>query len=345
MPLDRKAVMEYADKHWFTPCDDGLIYSYMAKGSAIHVEQEKQRLEREGKLSGSGWKAVLLPEVDANNHVVDGKERGCFIRPNPDGEEIIAGKKPAALTGKFDIVAFYERTGEHDGLVDCAHYVSRCLTAGGVKINHPGVPGLVSELRDRRPDTRTLGLEITRAQGDRIMNTGVMKPGDLIAYVHEDPKTHSRGYAHSALYTGIDAHNVHRLTCHTTARFKEFFFHTPWNITVDPEWRFTLIHFSDDVFPPLPQPSRFQVTQGATAEVWDFKPNGHIVRGHGSSSPHQVFGARPGDRGYWVIHGLNLFVFWPRTGQVASMGFVSLDDTDTFPVTIDGQPATMQAVS
>ena len=191
MPLDRTKVMNYVKKHWFTPCDDDLLYSYV-KGT-VNVKNERHRLQQAGKLPGSGWIAVLLPELDADNHAIIGKEKGCFIRANPNGQEIIAGTKPEQLTGKFEIVPFYQHAGEHDGLVDCAHYVSRCLSAGGVRINQPGVPGLVQELRMKHADTRTIGLEVTLEQGNRIMHTGVMKPGDVIAYVLEDPKTHVAG--------------------------------------------------------------------------------------------------------------------------------------------------------
>jgi hypothetical protein len=346
MRLDRKKTMEYARTHWFTTCDDNLIYTYV-KGT-VDVRKEQARLQREGKLPGTGWRAVLLPELNASNQVVPDKERGCFIRANPSGQEIIPRTKPPELSGRFDLVTFYQHAGEHDGLVDCAHYVSRCLTAGGISINHADVPGLVHDLREGSKYsrfTRTLGLEVTRESGDRIMNSGVMEPGDLITYVHENPKTHVRGYQHSALYTGFDAKNkVHRLTCHTIARFNEFFFNTPWNITVDPEWRFTLIHFLDRGFPPLPQPLRFEVTQGGKSEVYDFKPDGHVGRARQPLPSRPAFGVRPEDRGYWFIHGFKLFVFWPVTGQVATVGFVSFDDLGNFPIDIDGKPAQMRSL-
>lgn len=342
MSLKRHELENYARKHWYTPCHDGILYSY-TKGN-VKVEAERQRLQKQGKLPGGGWRAVLLPELDSDNKVVLGKERGCFIRESAQGEEIVADIKPAELKGKFDIVPFYQVAGDHDGLVDCAHYVSCCLSAGGVPINQPGVPGLVHELRARH-DTRTLGLEITLDRGQRVLNTGIMKVGDIVAYVHDDPKTHQRGYAHSAIYMGLDAKKrVHRISCHTTARFREFFADTPWNITVDKDWRFTLIHFADEVFPPLPQPLRFEVVQGRTSEVYDFKPKGHVVRFRGPASAHQAFGARPEERGYWFIRGFALFIFWPKTGQVARVGFASFDDVGKFPISIDDRPATIRSL-
>jgi hypothetical protein len=344
MSLNRSKVEAYVKEHWFTPCDDGVIYSYV-KGT-VHVEAERKRLQKQGLLPGSGWQAVLLPELDAKNEVVMGKERGCFIRRNPLGQEIIAGTKPPELSGKFDIVPFYQVAGDHDGLVDCAHYVSRCLTAGDVSMNQPGVPGLVQQIRARH-DTRTLGLEVTLDSGQLVMDTGVMKFGDIIAYVHEDPKTHQRGYAHSAIYTGFDENEkVHRISCHTVARFNEFFFDTWWNITVQPDWRFTLIHFADDVFPPLAR-SKFEVVQGGKREVYDLQPHGRVVRAQGTASAHKPLGALPQDHGYWFVRGFKLFVFWPRSGQVAEIRvFDTTPDTDVgFPITLDGLPATMLPAS
>src|SRR4051794_6391236 len=123
MPFDRTLAEKYVREFWFTPCDDGKIFSYV-KGT-VDVPTEQRKLEKQGKLPGAGWRSVLLPAVEGGV-VVSGKERGCFIRPNPQGEAILApAAVPPEWAGKWDIVPFYEVAGAHDGLVDCAHYVSR----------------------------------------------------------------------------------------------------------------------------------------------------------------------------------------------------------------------------
>lgn len=334
MPFDRTAAEKYVREFWFTPCDDGKIFSYV-KGT-VDVPTERRKLEKQGKLPGSGWKAVLLPAVEGGK-VVSGKERGCFIRPNPQGEEIPApAAVPAEWAGKWDIVPFYEVAGAHDGLVDCAHYVSRVLTRGNVVVNHPGVPGLVQALRNRQ-DTHTLGLEVPLTSGNRIMATGVMQFGDVIAYFHTDPKTGQRGYAHSAVYVGKDAGGQHSLSCHTVARFKGFPDGATWNITTDADWRFTLIHFidKDETFTPIPQPLRLQVTRGTVSEVYDFRPNGKVARGRGTGGTVRSFGSGPADHGYWFLRGFNAFVFWPRTGEVAKIGVGSLAAGQLLSMTVD----------
>lgn len=333
MPLNRATVKEYVLKHWNTPCDDGILHSNI-KGT-VSVETERKKLERQGKLPGTGWRAVMLPEVTAGGSLVPGKERGVFLRSNPAGQKIVGGRVPPDLDGRFDIVPFYEVAGERDGLVDCAHYVSRVYTAGGVAMNHPGVPGLVQAVR-ARADTRTLGLEVPLAAGDRIMNTGVMQFGDLIAYFHADRSGH-RGYAHSAVYTGRDSRDnaTHRISCHTVARFDGFFDGATWNIDPRPEWRFTLVHFTDEAFPPIPQPLRLTVTRGGRGEVYDFKPGGKIARGPATA---RTFGTRPEDNGYWFTRGFTVFVFWPRTGEVAKIVFGDLSQGKVVSMTVDDVP-------
>lgn len=186
---------------------------------------------------------------------------------------------------------------------------------------------------------------MTLAKGQRVMATGVMKIGDLIAYVHEDPKTRVRGYSHSALYMGFNTkHKMHRMTCHTIARFREFFHNHPWNITVEPNWRFTLVHFSDETYPTLPQPVRLEVTVSGTTETYEFRSNGVVVRAR-AAHPHLTFGARPDDNGYWFSRGLGVFVFWPKSGQVARFGFTSVNDIKNGPATVDGHNATFREIS
>ena len=338
MPVDRNAIMKYAENNWFSPCED-RIYSRLWPGGVVNVDQERRKLQAAGKLPGSGWKAVLLPALDSSDQPIYGRERGFFIRPSTSGEEIIANFKPAELTGKFDIVPFYSKGDDvGDGFEDCAHFASRCLSAGGIQIDTASVPTLIQQLRfgAHAHVTRTIGLEVTLEQGERIMETGVMQPGDVVAYVQVSGKV--RSYNHSAIYTGFDPdYDVHRITCHTISRFHDSFYNDTWNITTEKDWIYTLVHFSDDIFPSLPQPLQLQVSKPGQTAVYQLSANGYAKR---SASKNVPAGIRPNDNGYWVWlpkkHAL--IVFWPQDGEIVSFDHVtsvSKDGLADARITID----------
>ena len=330
MTIDRDAMMNYADYRWCRPCHDNLIYSYIT--GTVNVETE--RAKRKSQLDGGVWDAVIIPDVDSSNQIVAEKERCCFIRKNPSGQPIPlpSATKPTDLSGNFDIIPFYQQKGEHDGLVDCAHYVSCVLSAGGVVLNHPGVPSLVADLQNGRFSkiTRTLGEKVTKQQGDRIMATGVMDRGDLVAY-------YQNGYDHSALYTGQDDTGIHRITCHTRSRYHGFFDGAEWSITDDASWQFTLIHFVDDFQPPTtPIPEWCSVTQGGNTEYYRFVSDGHVTRNKQGTSFKGSAGPR--DRGYWFVpQDSTMFVFWPAVGQVVEIDLAQLTvaGSDGISITID----------
>jgi Putative amidase domain len=340
MALDRNAMMKFAAEHWNSPCED-FIYSRLWPGDVVQVEHERRKLQAAGKLPGSGWKAVILPALDSDNNPIRARERGCFIRPNSTGEEIIANFKPAELTGKFDIVPFYTKgDADGDGFEDCAHFASQCLSAGGIRIDTGSVPTLIKQLRfgAYAQVTRTLGLEVTLEQGERIMATGVMQPGDVVAYVLVDGS--KRSYNHSTIYTGFDTKNkVHRITCHTTSRFHDAYYDDTWNLTTESDWIYTLVHFSDDIFPALPKPLLLQVTAPGESAVYHLIANGYAKRGATKNAPA---GIHPSDVGYWVWlpkkHAL--IVFWPKDGEVVSFDHVTSMTNEglagAHTITIDG---------
>ncbi|MEI8371528.1 MAG: hypothetical protein WCJ35_01710 [Planctomycetota bacterium] len=354
MPINRSATMDEVENRWFTPCSDNVIYAYRTnelthEGGNVQVDREQARLKKAGKLPGEGWRAVILPDVDSSGKPIPGlynNERACFIREDPNGETIAVPRGiPDALQGKFLIVPFYKcggisnNTATPDGLVDCAHFVSSCLTKGGVSVNQPGVQGLVDMLRHRQ-DTRTLGIKVTRAQGERILNTSIMDRGDVITFFHDG------GYQHSVIYTGRDGGGKHRIACHTIARFDQFFWNDPWHITNQPDWRFTLIHFDEPFTAATGNPQRCEVRLGGASEVYYFLSNGIAKRARGSKSSHQTPGISPHDSGYWFNQAFDAFVVWTMTGQVVKIP-VRMDlraDSvlaTSIPIDIDGIPGEM----
>src|SRR5262245_60422362 len=244
--MDRLATLRYAHDHWLTPCDDGFFYSYTTGGGVVHIEAMRKKLHAQGKLPNpETWRAVFLATLTG--------EQACFIRPSPTGQELSYPNKPRALQGRFEVVVFHE---DH-GLVDCAHFASKCLRAGGVKIpNETWVPSLVERLRNLQ-ETRTLGLKVTKDQGEAILATGIMRPGDFIAYWKPIARLGRTDYGHSAIYVGVDAdpdadpekqltrprrQGKHRIACHTASRYGASLFGEEWFLKEGDERRYTLIH-------------------------------------------------------------------------------------------------------
>jgi hypothetical protein len=76
--FDHSKVLDYAERYWMEPCDDGFICSSTTPGGRLSVDQKRQELYQKGLPPDCGmlhnptgcWQAVFLPD--------DG-ERACFI--------------------------------------------------------------------------------------------------------------------------------------------------------------------------------------------------------------------------------------------------------------------------
>jgi hypothetical protein len=345
--FDRNKVMTYAEDHWMFPCDDGFIYDYTSGTNKLVVEDVRKKLKKAGKLPDPDtWEAVFLPAKDS-------KERACFIRPNTTGGgELLSppdkqAKFPGKYQGRFDIVSFHE----DKGLVDCAHFVSRCLTTGGVDINYSYVPDLVQHLL-RMPTTtvRTLGIKVSFDQGLDILDTGIMAPGDVIAYWKYMAQEHRVGYGHSAIYAGKDdgEDGKHRITCHTVPRFKQYPFDENWGL-YDPghEKTYNFHHFvdtDDAISPPAARAlgGTFLIQQVSRKEYYQFNADGTCKKGpNAPTKAGQLTGAGM-QTGFWYARGLLAIVFWPQLGQVARFiapGMLLGRQVDCIPGQVNGHAA------
>src|SRR5207245_2574933 len=134
---------------------------------SVHVESKRKELNAPAK---DGWEMRFVPDGD-------GAEEAVFIRPKNPGETIP------------DLPGTWERKLIHGwkGLADCAHYLSKCLQAGGLTtVNERGVRGLVQTLQDRT-DTKTLADVVPQAAAQRVIDTDIFKPGDMIGYFNISP--------------------------------------------------------------------------------------------------------------------------------------------------------------
>jgi hypothetical protein len=112
-----------------------------------------------------------------------------------------------------------------DGLADCAHFLSRCLTAGGFSAQEISVPKLVEHLK-RRPDTKVLAERVTQERGQRIVDSGIFKRVDMLGYFNIDPRGDYGGrrqYSHSTMFVGkIRSGDVGRITSTRSRAFRDF---------------------------------------------------------------------------------------------------------------------------
>jgi hypothetical protein len=301
--FNRDDAVSYAADHWNTVCDDELIYLY---GGTINTRLKKRELRLPDPDS---WDVVFLPDPSSPRT----KEQAFFYRPT-DGDA-----PTPATRDQFELVKFHE----DKGLADCAHYLSKCLQAGGLKgFLHPGVPDLVSSLRGLS-HTKTLGNLIPGPNAQQVINTGIFQPGDVIAYYLKVPHNANEGtgYSHSTMYVGDN-----RITCHTLARFREQYNNSFWPLVSKEDalhWRYTLIHFADDDPPSVSGLTGliegwWEVDAGPEERFYSFQSNG-VVRftpHRPANTKHALAKGAAKESGYWYDLGVSLLIFWIDTGVV-----------------------------
>ena len=216
MGYDRDKAVAYADKHWNIPCDDGVFW---LTNERIDIATKRTQMKCS---AADGWQPM-------------------FVKGDGTDPEKAVFRRTVGSTIEEKIISPWA------GLADCAHFLSKCLSAGGAAINERGVRELVQTLQDRS-DTKTLCEKVPKDRAQQVIDTGIFKKGDMIGYYNEDPQgDYNRiGYSHSTMYVGkLDTAGVGGVTCHTVARF-------PPRSWVNDSWwlhdgyKYTLIHFSSD---------------------------------------------------------------------------------------------------
>jgi len=221
MSYSRNAAVDYAEKNWKTNCHDGVISIIGAP--IISVEAKKREF---GLTPPSAWSVEWMRNFqhdDGHGRLVTEQEAAAFVGP---------GRSIVFLQGWA-------------GLGDCAHFLTSCLTAGGVRdLKSDFVPYVNSFLRNL-PFTKIVGDELSQDGTRRIIEKRIMKQGDVILYfaVPGPGAELGGGYVHSAIFVSPST-----ISCHTISRWDE-----PWDAPHDGVgFRFTLVHFSHDD-PPIPE--------------------------------------------------------------------------------------------
>jgi hypothetical protein len=222
MPIDRNAAITYAKKLWNKGCDDEKIAI-----SSGWLNVADKRKEMKAPIA-EGWEVFFVankatPETGVFRRTVDGKME----------------QKPHVVVS-------------NDDLDDCTHYVSRCLVNEGIKLKETfRANELITALIDA-DSTKVLAERVARDDGQKIVDSGIFKPGDVIGFFN---KSKGDRYSHSAMFTGAATSTpgvVGGLTCHSDCRFGGLT--KAWNDDAGDGWflydkegqSYTLIHFSED---------------------------------------------------------------------------------------------------
>ena len=289
MRYDRDAAIGYARQYWDQPCDDGLFWR---TDYPVHIEKMRKLLRAP---SSEGWQARFVPDGLGSEHAVFQRE----VKGTLEEKEI----QP------------------WDGLADCAHFLSRCLTAGGFSVQEISVPKLVEHLK-HRPDTKVLAERVTQEQGQRIVDSGILKKGDMLGYFNIDPHGDYGGrrqYSHSTMFVGkIRSGDVGRITCHTKSRFAGLSsFPDEWHLS-DAAYAYTFIHISRDDRPQMSLRSTLhgwwkKTDRGDFYYLW---VDGRFAfTMHAARSPHES-PALSMETGYYFSEGGRITLIWRLTGDV-----------------------------
>ena len=221
MPLDRKAALDYAKKFWNRVTDDDRFWT---ENAVVLLDDKRKKMDAPAK---DGWEAFFVPNGT-------GGEKAIFRRT-------VAGK----TEDKPDPIATW------DELDDCTHYVCRCLLKEGIALRETPRANELTEAMLKSSKTKTLALKVSKDEGQKAVDSGIFKPGDLVGY-YTDRKSR---YTHTAMFVGKQttaADDPGGISCHTLCRFEGLT--KAWNTADDDAWflheeagrSYTLIHFSED---------------------------------------------------------------------------------------------------
>lgn len=267
MPIDRKAALEYAKKFWNRAADDDKFFI----GSGEFPLAAKRKSMKAPKADG--WEVF-------------------FVRDGHGGEDAkfrrIVGSKIEEMP---DPIARME------DLEDCTHYVSRCLLKEGINLKETTRANELAEAMLKSKETKTLALRTTKDEGQKVIDSGIFKPGDFIAYI----KGKQQIYGHTAMFLGWQtgkSGDPGGITCHSLCRFQGLT--QKWNGASDDNWflhdglHYTLVHFSED------DPRIAAATLKWLPGWWQLGSDFYFVwdNGRAFSTPH-----KPGNTGHKLLGG------------------------------------------
>lgn len=301
MAYKRTDAVSFADSHWNIPADDGIFW---LSNQSVSISQVRLH----NVIPTSSWKKAPVGDGWQPFFVDDGGggEKAVFRR-------VVGGTTEEILINSWD------------GIADCAHFLSRCISAGGVKMNERGVPSLVNTLQSL-PNTKTLCEKVVKEAGQRVIDSGVFKPGDMVGYFNIDPAGDYGGakqYSHSAMYAGkIGGKTDGGITCHTICRFPgRSWVEDSWWLKPPGHYTYTLIHFSDD--DPTPDPVKaaalpgwWQLDYAGRTEYYLMR-SGSVTYTKKAPTKGQTTVHLPEGTAYWFMAPNGEITFtWRKSGTV-----------------------------
>jgi len=164
-----------------------------------------------------------------------------------------------------------------------------------------------------RNDTKVLGLKVPVDRARRVMDTGMVKQGDVIAYWGQVD------YEHMAVR--VEAKGI---SCHTFSRYDGRPFGDTWELKQE-DYRYTFIHFSADDPDPsgnmLASNGWWVATAAGDEYYYYLLPNGRI---HWTDHKPMTLVEPAADAkraGYWFDMGGQLLIIWRATGSVEKYQF------------------------
>jgi hypothetical protein len=298
MALNRTALKNYADTYWWRPCQDGIVYG------APNVAAE---MRRRG-LSATEWTAVFL--TPTSGAYID----GLYFLKNTHLSMMPGAGYAATSFPSSDCI----EVQNWNGLVDCAHFVSECLRAGGIQgIYKTTVRELVGKLRDAS-FTKTLAYSVDVSTAERIINSGIMKVGDIVAFCTAS-KTFSP-HGHSTVFMGSGKVCNHTHLNHSSYTGGGIYGHGVWKPYADPitgHPRVILIHFDegDASVAGSSMIGWWQTTWMGTAYYYYFAGTGRVkyVTIKPTSLKQEPYS--PQGKGYWFETGAQVKICWTETGS------------------------------
>lgn len=319
MAYDRNGAVTYAGNFWNIPADDGLFWlsNQAVKIDEVRLHNVLRAPYWQKAPVAEGWQPMF---ADDGNH----GEKAVFRRVNKGVvEEILINP--------------------WEGIADCAHFLSRCLTAGGLKIGEISVPDMIAKLKDRHlHPTKVLCEQVPTEAGQRVIDSGIFKPGDMIGYFNIDPHGDYGGkkqYTHSTMYVGkIGGKTDGGVACHTICRYPgrtQAGVEDSWWLYPPKKKVYTLIHVASD--DPPPNAARAQALVGWWRLDYAGKTEYYLVQKDGTAqytlkAPHkgQTQATAPAGSAYWFMDPGGAITFiWRKTGTVevwtpAGFGYKSM---------------------